>query len=187
MRDERAQVHTLEAFTAVFIMLFTITLTLQTASIASTGDGGTLEEMRTETKAEDILVQSRDSGQLKQAILNWSGRFEGFNGSVRNGSYYSGYKSSVPGRFGESLSILREDGIAYNVYLVCDGNRHAFVKNSRGGGNPAAASVTVALSDEDRLRDGTKLEDSPTYPCEDRGENSRFYNSVEVRIIAWDV
>jgi len=107
------------------------------------------------------------------------------NGSISNGTYYSGRENGIPGGFGDTLSVLDRKSVSYSMYIVCDGKRHPVVKNGRGGSNTVTASVTVALNDNDRLEDGTKLVDAPTYPCTNADGDSLFYNSVEVRLIAW--
>lgn len=185
---DRGQIHTLEGFAAAFVIIFAIFFGLQ--AVVSTSPGGLNQEVTTydEKITNDVLLQSRASGAIKPAILNWT-REEGFNGSVKGDIYYSGERASVPGEFGKTLEILDNRSISYSIYLTCDGDRHPFVKNGDGGDNPVVSTVTVTLNDDDRLTNatsGTPVSKAPSYPCEnvDR-ENSNLYNVVEVRMVAW--
>jgi hypothetical protein len=186
---EKGQIHTLEGFAAAFVIIFALIFGLQ--AVVSTSPGGLNQEVTTydEKITNDVLLQSRamenGTSELKTALLNWT-REDGFNGSVEDGIFYAGEKKPVPGEFGETLEILDNRSIAYSIDVVCDGDRHPFVRNGDGGENPVTSTVTVTLNDDDRLSDGTRLSDAPSYPCEnvDDGE-SNLYNVVEVRMVAW--
>lgn len=182
--NDRAQVNTLEGFAAAFIILFAMLFGLQ--AIATTSPGTLGQEVKTydEKITNDVLLQSKASGELKTALLNWT-REEGFNGSVEDDIFYSGERNSVPGEFGDTLGILEDEGLAYSIDIVCDGTRKPFVRNGDGGQNPVGASVTVILNDDDELRNGTRLDNAVSYPCDDIDEDSNLYNVVEVRMAAW--
>ena len=187
--DDRAQINTLEGFAAAFIIIFAILFGLQ--ALASTSPGTLNQEVTTynEKITNDVLLQSKvveegeTQSELKSALLNWT-RETGFNGSADNEIYYDG-SNPVPGEFGDTLKILRDRDISYSIDLVCDGDRYAFVRLGEGGDNPVTSSVTLVLNDDDRLNDGTRLDNAPSYPCKDTGEGSNLYNVVEVRITAW--
>ncbi|MDZ7687357.1 MAG: hypothetical protein U5J64_01315 [Halobacteriales archaeon] len=188
--EDRAQVNTLEGFAAAFVIIFAVFFGLQ--AVASTSPGTLSQEVQTYDQkiTNDVLVQSKvveageTQSELKTALLNWTTSGDGFNGSADGEVYYDG-SSPVPGGFGETLNILEERDIAYSIDLVCDGKRQPFVRQGDGGENPVSSSVTVILNDDDRLEDGTRLENAPGYPCKDVGEDSNLYNVVEVRITAW--
>lgn len=187
---EKGQIHTLEGFAAAFVIVFALIFGLQ--AVVSTSPGGLNQEVTTydEKITNDVLVQSRASGEpseLKTAILNWT-REDGFNGSVDGDIYYAGDEAPVPGEFGETLRILDNRSITYSIDIVCDGDRHPFVKNGDGGENPVTSTVTVTLNDDDRLTNetnGTRLSDAPSYPCKNVDDDSNLYNVVEVRMVAW--
>jgi len=185
---DRGQIHTLEGFAAAFVIIFALIFGLQ--AVVSTSPGGLNQEVTTydEKITNDVLVQSRASGELKTAILNWT-REEGFDGRDDGDIFYAGEKNPVPGEFGETLRILENRSIAYSIDVVCDGERHAFARNGDGGENPVTSTVTVTLNDDDRLTNatsGTRLSNAPSYPCENvDGDESNLYNVVEVRIVAW--
>jgi len=186
--DDRAQINTLEGFAAAFIIIFAVLFGLQ--AIASTSPGTLSQEVKTynEKITNDVLLQSKvveegeTQSELKSALLNWTE--SGFNGSADGEIYYDG-SNPVPGEFGDTLNILKDRDIAYSIDLVCDGEKNTFARLGSGGENPVSSSVSVILNDDDRLKDGTRLDDAPRYPCKDTGENSNLYNVVEVRITAW--
>ena len=179
-----AQIHTLEAFGAFLIILLAAIVTAQTISAGSALSGSSETSLQNERLARDIVLTSAASGELKQAVLNWSGD-TGFNGSVKGRSYYSSEGTGVPGGFGEALSSLDKVDASYNVYLVCDGERHPLIKNGGAGPNSASESVFVTLSDHDEVSSGTTLVNTPSYPCEDADTDSPFYSTVEVRVTVW--
>ncbi len=188
--DERGQIHTLEGFAAAFVIIFALIFGLQ--AVVSTTPGGLNQEVTTydERITNDVLVQSRASGELKTALLNWNTSERAFNGSVDDDKiFYAGEEAPVPGEFGKTLEILENRSIAYSIDVVCDGDRHPFVRNGDGGENPVTSTVTVTLNDDDRLTNatsGTRLSDAPSYPCENVDEDeSNLYNVVEVRLVAW--
>lgn len=183
-KQNHAQIHTLEAFSAFLIVILAATISVQTISVGHGTEGGETI-LQNEKLAQDILAQSTASGELKTAILNWSGEDVGFNGSVDGNIYYTSEGNDVPGEFGNSLSVLDSIGVSYDIYLVCDGDRHPFVKNGGAGPESATESVFVTLTDGDRTGGGTHLENTPSYPCRDSGEDSHFYNTVEVRATVW--
>ena len=182
-KTEEAQIHTLEGFAAAFVIIFAILFGLQAAAISSSGTLDQEVAKYDQKLTNDVLLQSKASGELDDALLNWS-RTDGFNGSDGE-TYYTGNASSVPGKFGDTLGILDREGITYNIDLVCDGTRHSFVRNGDGGDNPVSSSTSVTFNDDDTLANGTRLENALSYPCEDTSSGSNLYNVAEVRITAW--
>ena len=157
--------------------------------MVSTSPGDLSQEVTRydEKITNDVLLQSKASGELKNATLNWT-REEGFNGSVENDIFYAGEKAPVPGGFGKALGILENQSIAYSVDLVCDGEKHAFVRNGEGGENPVTSTVTLTLNDDDVMTSNSNvtLDKAVSYPCENvDGDESNLYNVVEVRLTAW--
>ena len=181
--DDGAQINTLEGFAAAFVIIFAVLFGLQ--AVATTSPGTLDQEITTydERLTNDVLLQSKASGELKPAVLNWT-RAEGFNGSVDDDIFYDG-SNPVPGEFGETLKLLEERDIAYSIDIVCDGSRHAFARQGDGGDSPVSSSVTLTLNDDDRLEDGTRLDKARSYPCENVDEDTNLYNVVEVRLTAW--
>ena len=180
---ERAQIHTLEGFAAAFVIIFAVIFGLQAAATSSPGTLNQEVAQYDEKITNDVLLQSKVSGELQNTLLNWTST-DGFNGSD-SATYYTGNASSVPGEFGDTLRILDDENITYNIDLVCDGARHGFVRNGEGGDNPVSSSVAVTLNDDDILANGTRLENALSYPCGDVGDDSNLYNVVEVRMTAW--
>lgn len=184
---DRGQIHTLEGFAAAFVIIFAVVFGLQAVVSTSPGDLSQEVTRYDETITNDVLLQSKANGELKDAVLNWT-REEGFEGSVEGDIFYAGERAPVPGEFGRSLGILGNRSTAYSIDLVCDGEKHAFVRNGEGGENPVTSTVTVTLNDDDVMTSNSNvtLDKAVSYPCENvDGTESNLYNVVEVRLTAW--
>jgi len=182
---DEAQINTLEGFAAAFVIIFAVTFGLQATATMSTGGVDQEITAHDERLTNDVLLQSKANGELKPALLNWTEeRDEGFNGSA-DGEVFYNRENRVPGEFGDALRLLDERDIAYSIHLVCDGTRYPFVRQGDGGDNPVSSSVTVTLNDDDELADGTRLDRSRSYPCENVDDDTNLYNVVEVKLTAW--
>lgn len=186
---DRGQIHTLEGFTAAFIVLFALLFTMQAISITPTSSSTASQEVEEHNykMAGDILDASKANGDLRDAVLNWDNDSEEFSGSVPGVVYYGGISNNVPGGFGDALDILREHGIAYNVEVVCSDNSVYLVKNGEPSLNAVTARTSVQLFDHNEISGGKELGevDEVFGGCENVDEDAELYNVVEVRLIAW--
>lgn len=190
-RDDGGQVHTLEGFTAGFLVLFAILFSLQAIAITPTSSSTASQEVELHNyeMVDDVLSQSKATGELRDAVLNWQNTSVGFKNSTKGLDYYAG-RGSVDrmGEFGDTLQILDERGIAYNVYIRCDGRRIDFVKNGQESLHAVSATVTMNLYDDEETAGGVRLENADYLgegACGDVSPNSDLYNVVEVKITAW--
>jgi hypothetical protein len=188
---DKAQLHTLEGFTAGFLVLFALLFSLQAIAITPTSSSTASQEVELHNyeMVDDILSKSKATGELRDAVLSWQNASVGFNNSTEGLQYYAG-RGSVDrmGEFGDSLQILDERGIAYNVYIRCDGGRYDFVRNGQESLHSVTATVTLNLYDEEVTAGGQRLENTDYLgngACGNIDENSDLYNTVEVKISAW--
>lgn len=187
--EDRGQIHTLEGFTAAFIVLFALLFTMQAISITPTSSSTASQEVEQHNykMAGDILDASKANGDLRRAILNWDNESQEFSGSVPGVVYYGGISNRTPGGFGDALDILREQGIAYNVEVVCRDNSVSLARNGEPSLNAVTARTSVQLFDHNELSGGTELGEVEEIlgGCENVNEDSELYNVVEVRLVAW--
>lgn len=187
--EDEGQIHTLEGFTAAFIVLFALLFTMQAISITPTSSSTASQEVEKHNykMAGDILDASKANGDLRDALLNWDNESGEFSGSVPGVVYYGGISNGAPGGFGDALDILREQGIAYNIEVVCSDNSVYLVRNGEPSLNSVTARTSIQLFDHNELRDGTELGevDEIFGGCENVDEDGELYNVVEVRLIAW--
>lgn len=202
--DNKGQLHTLEGFTAAFMILLAMFFAFQSVSITPTSSSTASQEVETQNYvlADDVLAALAENGTLKEAILKWDadGReFEGSpSGDHNDARYYLG--TSPPEPLGDILQeTLLDRGIAYNIDLACDRtDDNSRVREFVDFGEPSKHAVTatqrVILYEDDELReeDGSLKDErlvdedgSPQYFCENVSEDSDLYNVVEVRITAW--
>lgn len=213
---DKAQIHTIEGFTAAFLIVFTLLFAIQAIGITPTSSSTASQQVEQQNYklADDVLSQSKASGELKGSLLYWNNSTSNprFGEAVEGRGHYSGRLSNtVPDttedteKFNETLQILHKRGLAHNVYLVCDdGTRHEYIYNGQPSQHASTASVTLTLHDQDEVvvndsDPGTKVSFlnssgiSAQYPCPKMdyseypgpNDNSDLYNVVEVRIVIW--
>lgn len=191
-RENSGQIHTLEGFTAAFIVLFALLYGVQAIAITPTSSSTASQEVEQHNykMVGDLLDMSKSNGELKNAVLMWQNGSSQFAGSIRGEMYYSGKTNQVPGGFGDSLSILDERGLAYNVDVICEGNEVQMVRNGEPSLNAVTASTTLQLFEDDDTSGGEELgdlEDQSLFlnGCSNVDEGKELYNIVEVKITAW--
>ena len=191
VRDDKGQVHTLEGFTAAFIVIFALLYGIQAIAITPTSSSTASQEVELYNHkiAGDVLDMSEANGDLKDAVLNWQNSTVGFNGSGESIQYYSGISASnsVPGDFGETLSALDKRGLVYNVDILCDGNTVPFINNGEESLHTVTASTTLQLQDYNEMANGDELEDGDYLAgnCGNVDEDSNLYNIIEVEMTVW--
>ena len=198
--DGRAQIHTLEGFTAAFIIVFALLFSVQAIGITPTSSSTASQavELHNYKMVDDVLSQSKANGELKASILYWNETRSTFGESIEDRGHYSGRLGNTvpdvggpvpsPESFNETLQSLHRRGIVHNIQLVCGGDESRFVYNGQPSRNAVTASVTVQLHDQDKvnLTEGTPKKLSEVdYLCDDVSEETDLYNTVEVRITAW--
>lgn len=198
--ETRAQVYTLEGFAAAFIIVLALIFSLQAIGITPTSSSTASQaiELHNYRMTDDVLSQSKANGELKAALLYWNGTRGEFGESLVERGHYAGrLGNTVPdatendagtGNLNETLQSLHRRGIAHNIHLFCDGDRHRFVYNGQPSENSVTASVTVQMYDQDNVTltgGGEKKLSNVDYVCDDVHGDTDLYNVVEVRITAW--
>lgn len=198
--EDEAQIHTLEGFTAAFIIVFALLFAVQAIGITPTSSSTASQavELHNYKMVDDILSQSKANGELKASMLYWNKTDESFGESLEGRNHYSGrLGNSVPNvggteasprSFNETLQSLHRRGIAHNVHLACGGEEHRFIYNGQPSKHAVTASVTVQLHDQDKvnLSDGGEEKLSKVdYLCDDISGNTDLHSVVEVKITAW--
>lgn len=193
-KENSGQLHTLEGFTAAFLILFAILFAFQSVSITPTSSSTASQQVETNNYvlADDVLAAASADGSLKEAVLNWSDSNGSFRGATGPRGEYQG--RNPPGEFGEILDeAFFSQGLAYNIRVYCDGNTDGeqFVIRGTPSRHAITATETVVLYDNDTLTDtSTELweTDSHRYDsnvCPQASSDSSLYNVVEVRITVW--
>lgn len=188
---DRAQVHTLEAFTAALLLVSSLAFALQVTGVtplpASTSSQA-VENQRAET-AGGLLDAAVANGSLRAALLDWNDSAGAFVGARDRGYYrYPGRANST---FGAMLDrTLLDRGVAANVnvrYVTEDGilRSRRMVYLGAPGDNAVSVSRGVTLYDDDKLNGGpTTLQDSASYFAPDISEGS-VHSVVRVEVIIW--
>lgn len=211
MVDEKGQLHTIEGFTAAFILVLAMLYGVQSIAITPTSSSTASQEVELNNYklADDIVASSNSNGELREAILNWNASSGSFVGSLREESYYAGtvtgnfdFGAPVPGGLGETLNkTLTQRGIAYNIDIECsysDGTSEddqVFADNGDPSIHSSTGSTTLTLYDYEKVKSGNgevSLAEVDTTPEEDLGfycdrmdTGSPIYNTVEVSITIW--
>lgn len=191
--QSRGQLHTLEGFTALVIILTAILFSLQAVSVTPTASSTASQVVETKNviHTDDLLAASAADGSLEEAILNFSEGDATYAES--NFSFYEG--ADPPGEFGDVLDQrFSQRGIVYNLEIFCEGNEDGKTLVDKGGpsSNAVSASHYIILHDDDTLthndNPNTKLENAGRFQsnvCPQTSSGSSLYNVVEVRITAW--
>lgn len=193
--DQRAQAHTLEAFTASLLLigavLFALQVTAVTPLTASTSSQH-IENQQLQI-ASGLLDSAVSNGSLEESVLYWNdsaGEFYGVND--QEGVYTTGGPPEVA--FGEMLNrTFRERGIAFNVnvwFVGRDGQprRERMVNFGTPSDNAVSARRTVTLFDDDRLTSpdsNAKVTDATSFFAPDMAPGHGLYNVLRVEVIVW--
>jgi hypothetical protein len=160
------------------------------------------------TRAGDVLTAANDQGALSGILRHWTvsgnNNTGAFVGTPVNAPNELGYHSTTPpGRFGELLTELTDDGYVINVYLESrdpenpsQTNRYVLLKRGEPTGNAATASRTVTLYDhqhQTRQQGDSLVADEGTQRLGELGGDDYFtgnldgpvYNTVTVRVVVW--
>jgi hypothetical protein len=187
-RQDTAQLHTLEGLAASIIVVLGLVFASQAVAVTSTSSTTSSEDIEAQYDqlAQDVLVQAKSSGALKEAVLNWNEDQRRFRDTT-DLPYYQG--RSPPGEFGRTLDrVILGNNLAYNVDLTYRSAGSTLTVTLVDNGEPSSNSVTqsevIVLNENDRLPDGTKLADSTSYPMENM-DNEAMYNAVNVRLTVW--
>lgn len=208
MVDDKGQIHTIEGFTAAFILIVAMVYGVQSVAITPTSSSTASQEVELNNYklADDVLSTTNANGELREGLLNWSASEGEFVGSQLEATYYAGtnegvfgFGGPVPGDLGETLNYsLTERGIAYNIELSCADSPNSRVKFADNG-DPSEHSVTastmVTLYEHDLVESSSgpvslaEVSDDPDleFYCDRLGSagDHSVYNSVEVTITIW--
>ncbi|WP_158057453.1 DUF7288 family protein [Halorussus halophilus] len=195
--DERGQAHTLEAFTAALIVVSGVLFALQSTAVtpltASTSNQHI--ENQHQVAAADLLAGAAERGTLRQSVLFWDQTNGTFVGASESGFYAN---SGPPNAFGESLNetfgSFSSPGrrIAYNVYVYYrkpdnTSRRQTMVYMGSPSDNAATASRTVTIYDDTPLNGTETNVSSGRFYAPDAAPNATLYNTMEVRIVVWQM
>lgn len=187
MVDDKGQLHTIEAFTALFLMVLVVMYSLNAVTVTPTSASTSSQsiEGNNEKLAQSFLEASIDKGTLKEAILRWNSTSRKWNGTMTDRRYYTGNLYPVEGEFGNQTEwIFTENGIVHNIYLSCDGNTYTYLDNGNPSDHSSTASVHLVLKDYDTVYTGEQLEDI-NFVCPNEYPSSSIHSIVEVRIVLW--
>lgn len=171
-RGSRGQVHTIEGFTAGFIILVAALYGVQAVAITPTSSSTASQEVELNQYklADDVISTSNSNGELKEALLNWSASDNHtvedgeFRGSLAETNYYGGtaegpfmFGAPIPGDFGETLNqTFTQRGLVYNVEIECardSGGSQTYIDNGDPSLHSVTASTRVALHEHDTVYD----------------------------------
>lgn len=188
---ERAQAHTLEAFTAALLLVsslaFALQITAVTPHLASTSSQHA--ENQRAAMAGGLLDAAAENGSLREALLDWNDSTGAFVNASEGGYYHR------PGRANNTFGAMLERtfldrGIAASVtvsYVTGNGTLRSRRMVSLGTPGDHAVSVSrdVTLYDDDELHGGpTTLQDSGSYFAPDTSAGS-VYSVVRVEVTVW--
>jgi len=189
-----AQIHTLESFAAVFIIVLSMLFAVQSVAITPTSSSTASQEVELQNykTADDVLAQANANGTLREAVLDWN-QSDGFDGSSGDSRHVRG--GNPDNRFGEELgAVFEERGLAYNVVLRCseeNGTKTVrYVRQGTPSKHASTARQTVVLYDEDELNGSTELEEEGASQyrsrvCPDISEETALHNVMEVEVTVW--
>lgn len=203
---DRAQAHTLEAFTAAILLvaglIFASQATAVTPLSASTSNQHIENQHR--AMANDLLRTTVENGSLSEAILYWNTNNGGFH-DASQGYYTSDEEFNDTGlAFAESLARTFGDrSVAYNVDIQycetdsetddvsCDQGPQEMVNMGSPSDNAATATRTVTLFNDTEISGGPAEDETLENVSEEfyapyaSNRSDTLYNVVEVRIVLW--
>lgn len=208
--SDRGQAHTLEGVMAAMLVVIAVMLAYQAIVLTPTTAGTVDRDVKSHlgTRAGDVLTAASSDDALSRIVRYWNVSGNNGTGSFVDTPGYVppelGYGDDTPpGRFGELLSTLWDDGYVVNVYLETrdpddssSTDRYVLLKQGEPTGNAAVAARTVTLYDHQYQTqlDGDRLvPDENASRIGDLEGNDYFagdldgpvYNVVTVRVVVW--
>ncbi len=163
---DRAQAHTLEAFTAALLVVSAVVFALQATAVTPLTASTSNQHIENQEKAiaDDLLSVTAADGRLREAVLYWDTTSEQFVGSNDEGVYANG---GPPNAFGDVLNttfgnvsmndpsgdvVSTRGRIAYNVFVVYrlpngESRQQTMVYMGSPSDNAVVATRTVTLFD----------------------------------------
>ena len=194
---DRGQAYTLEAFIAALLLVSSLTFALQVTAVtplsASTANQHIENQQR--ASASGVLAAGQESDALREALLYWNTTDEEFHGATRIDYYTNQYPDVEFGRMLDRAFGGR--GLAVNVLVHTEDRTRPqrMVYHGEPSDNAAAASRTVTLYDDDRVRlanesQGRTLADvdadgGASFYATDAHDGSLVYNVVRVEVVVW--
>lgn len=193
----RGQAYTLEGVLAAILVISATVFGITSIDTRAWEDGTKEETRRLETRADDLLTVSKNTGALENAILCYN------SGRTR----INGNNSSRPAAFEQMLNLTFDSrGDQYNIYfdylnragqkrvteLVSENTPRSANRPSTGA---AVATRTVAITDNMSVRTnspsnacgntGPRVKSLSSFYIPDADNKTQLYNLVEVRLIVW--
>lgn len=185
IRNEKAQLYTMEGIASAMLMIVVVIFVLKAAPLTPNSASATHMqiEKELEIRGQDLLTildytpSDSEPSKLKKAIMSWTG--EEFDGQAAVSPQDTKITAEI------IRSILGDIGIAYNLevyYNTLSGTEtRAMLWNGRPSDNAVIVSRKIILHDEDFTANPTlKLIITEMDP-----NNTEFWNIVEVRMTLW--
>lgn len=182
LKDNIAQMYTLEGAATAIMMILLIVFIVQASPLTPLTSSASHQQVESqiETSGNDLLVvldyvpEGDTYSPLKLALIDWTG--VEFNGQS------STYPDSVSDLTFVLNRALLADGTAYNLVVAyLDDNEEwdsrAMLWNGRPSDNAVLVSRKVVIHDEDAIGSASFIPDLST--------NSSFYNILDVRLTLW--
>lgn len=197
---DRAQAHTLEAFTASLLivsgLIFAVQATAVTPLSASTSNQHIENQER--AMAENLLAAAEANGTLQEAIVDWNTSANRWRGAGEFGTFA---EHGPPNAFGKALNeTFADERIAFNVIVRYrdDPNETASFSNEilvymgSPSDNAVSAGRTVAITDDTEVGNtGTNVSTAGSngnfYTETDVAPNSALYTVAEVEVVVWQM
>jgi hypothetical protein len=184
---DRAQAHTLEAFTAAFLLMGGLTLGVTVVTPNLDTSSGHVENER-EVMAGGLLDAAAENGSLRAALLDWNDSAGGFAGAGDRG--YHRYPGRANNTFGAMLGrTVLDRGVGVNVnvgYMTESGTLRTrrMVYFGTPGDHAVSVSRDVTLYDDDTLDGGPALRNATSYFAPDTS-GGNIHTVVRVEVTVW--
>lgn len=196
IREENAQLYTIEGIVASILMLMVVIFVVRGAPLTSNTASSSHKnvESQLETIGQDLLTildvttEEYPNSRLKQSIVDWDGTT--FSNVTRPPSLV--YISDA------LKEALGNAGIAYNLELryftpsvvnvsICKSKEgvstRAILWNGKPSDNAVIVSKDLVLHDDDKIKVGPIVCDMDT----NSSLNTEYYNNVNVRLTLWRI
>ena len=194
---DRAQIHTLEAFVAALLVVTGVVFALQATAVTPLSASTSNQHIENQQRAmvEDVLVTSQQTGALEEAVLDWNGSANTWNGAEGKATQY--YVSSGPKNgFGSVLNeTFLHDRIAFNVFVHYrnadnSSSRQTMVYMGTPSDNAASSSATIGIQNDSTLTNSSTTvreaaDAGEFYADEDADPDGALFTILEVEVIAW--
>lgn len=192
---DRAQAHTLEAFTAALLLVGGVIFALQATAVTPLSASTSNQHIENQQRlvANDLLSAAAENGSLRESVVYWNNSTNGFADSGSLGYYTHG---GPPNEFGRLLNgTFRDRRIAFNVYVAYHTDtsvrRRTMVYMGSPTDNAVVATQTVTLFNDTPLSaPGSTLNVSEAdangeFYASDVSRGNSLFNVVEVQIVTW--